>query len=793
MNLSKDKHTCPICLQPNKTARELYIHLGLCHYGSVTTLNIPEEVNNQNEHRFRCDVCTGGFHSLRELYRHQRSHFDQVNCEPKPKKRRMESSSHITHRNKLGQGSSTDKHRKSAKNLSTNHQNDPKPGTSGIQLRIDKGTLRRPNESEQAMDTAQQQEVDKPAPSGYQLREKSRRHNRKFNAEDIVYVLRVNEHVIAKKIAEVLNELYNMFQNLLNDLRNDLQNGDLVRFYMNHPMLYAPIIIPAQPIEEISIEDIMTEIEKVLQSEEELHLDEHFEIHVGILRIPRGGRGEKVINVQQAVKRKRSIVEITNNVDSLCFDRAVVVCLARLNNNQKQWKNIIRKDTNHQLKEAVKLRESVGLPKDQMVSLKDISLYENLLGVQIIVVSNEAINSIIYSGRQKCPKQIYLLKLPNHYHSIISIQGFYGTNHFCNTCLKAYNNHNHSCSTTCTVCKNSNCTNLTQIFCKDCNMTCRSDECFKRHKATNVHRKFKEASRQSLCDKFCLCLQCHMVLKRDKRSPEKHICGEYFCQNCKEYVIGRHLCYQRYCEPKSQDVNFVFFDFECRQDAIAQCSLGYLKPSRCSITCKDEKLCKKCSLCMNCRESWCGKYKHLPNFAVAQTVCDKCVENPLTRNSKCVKCGSRCDKCNVLGKKQKYLSDPCPDTCGLQERIFYGDNTGDSFSEWLFHSKRSGFTAVAHNMGGYDGYFLLDYLLRNWKKPDNIIYQGSYITFMEINQGLNIKVIDSYKFLPMKLSKLSKAFGIPENKGWFPHFFNLKQNWNYLGPYPEVTSMVKSL
>ena len=136
MNLSKDKHTCPICLQPNKTARELYIHLGFCHYGSVTTLNIPEEVNNQNEHRFRCDVCTGGFHSLRELYRHQRSHFDQVNCEPKPKKRRIESSSHITDRNKLGQGSSTDKHRNHAKNLSTNHQNDPKPGTSGIQLRL---------------------------------------------------------------------------------------------------------------------------------------------------------------------------------------------------------------------------------------------------------------------------------------------------------------------------------------------------------------------------------------------------------------------------------------------------------------------------------------------------------------------------------------------------------------------------------------------------------------------------------------------------------------------------------
>ena len=71
-------------------------------------------------------------------------------------------------------------------------------------------------------------------------------------------------------------------------------------------------------------------------------------------------------------------------------------------------------------------------------------------------------------------------------------------------------------------------------------------------------------------------------------------------------------------------------------------------------------------------------------------------------------------------------------------------------------------------------------------KPDSIIYQGSKITYMEVKRGLNIRVVDSLKFLPMKLAKLSKAFGLKETKGWFPHLFNLQCNWNYVGKYPEA-------
>lgn len=51
---------------------------------------------------------------------------------------------------------------------------------------------------------------------------------------------------------------------------------------------------------------------------------------------------------------------------------------------------------------------------------------------------------------------------------------------------------------------------------------------------------------------------------------------------------------------------------------------------------------------------------------------------------------------------------------------------------------------------------------------------------------LSLRVIDSYNFLPMALSKLPACFGIEElTKGFFPHLFNTPENQNYIGPVPD--------
>ena len=87
---------------------------------------------------------------------------------------------------------------------------------------------------------------------------------------------------------------------------------------------------------------------------------------------------------------------------------------------------------------------------------------------------------------------------------------------------------------------------------------------------------------------------------------------------------------------------------------------------------------------------------------------------------------------------------------------------------------------------GYDGVFLLEYLVNNSMRPSKVIYNGSKIMYMEVAKGLHIRLLDSLNFLPMKLAALPKAFGLAELcKGYFPHFFNKRENQQYVGPYPE--------
>jgi hypothetical protein len=104
------------------------------------------------------------------------------------------------------------------------------------------------------------------------------------------------------------------------------------------------------------------------------------------------------------------------------------------------------------------------------------------------------------------------------------------------------------------------------------------------------------------------------------------------------------------------------------------------------------------------------------------------------------------------------------------------------FGKWLFNDQHKDFTVLAHIMKGYDGHFLLEYLLSNSVTP-KVIYTGSKIMSIHVERGLNIRVIDSL----MSLAKLPQAFGLDElKKGYFPHYFNTRASENYIGPYPTI-------
>ena len=91
-----------------------------------------------------------------------------------------------------------------------------------------------------------------------------------------------------------------------------------------------------------------------------------------------------------------------------------------------------------------------------------------------------------------------------------------------------------------------------------------------------------------------------------------------------------------------------------------------------------------------------------------------------------------------------------------------------SFCEWLFSNSNSGYIAIAHNMKGYDGIFLLQCIVKShvsmYSKPEMIL-NGTKILSLKYRDA---KVIDSLSFLPCRLKSLQTLL-ISENlKKSFP-------------------------
>ena len=100
------------------------------------------------------------------------------------------------------------------------------------------------------------------------------------------------------------------------------------------------------------------------------------------------------------------------------------------------------------------------------------------------------------------------------------------------------------------------------------------------------------------------------------------------------------------------------------------------------------------------------------------------------------------------------------------------------------NDKFKGYTLIAHNSKGYDGPFLLKWLIDQDIKP-YCIYNGAKIMFMEIPK-LSIRFIDSLNFLQMPLKSFPKRVGMNElKKGYFRHYFNKKCHENYVGSIPS--------
>ena len=107
------------------------------------------------------------------------------------------------------------------------------------------------------------------------------------------------------------------------------------------------------------------------------------------------------------------------------------------------------------------------------------------------------------------------------------------------------------------------------------------------------------------------------------------------------------------------------------------------------------------------------------------------------------------------------------------------------FCNWLFSKQHKGITAIAHNLKGYDGQFILNHIIKVGLKLPKLIMNGNNIMKLELN---GIRLIDSLNFMNFALAKFPATFGLQEmKKGYFPHWANTDEYWNYTGPYLDMS------
>ena len=407
----------------------------------------------------------------------------------------------------------------------------------------------------------------------YQINPVRKHHSQKFNMTAKNYSVRFNNQLDNVNLLESQNRTYDIFDHLLEDVTEGMNSTDQVRFVLSSNQLQFPISLPFCPLEQLTTEKVLAMVEKVVQSNEEFRLNDTVNIDIIRVEMPQGsGRSNvkrQMLNIRDYLKKKGSVITI-NNKDDLCLARALVVSIARIEKDPR-YKHIINSSRPLQREKAFDLHEAANVPLGPC-GLNKVDLFQqHLTNYQIIVVSGDQNNTIIYPPQPRTnpnpEKSIYLYYQANHFDVITSLPGFLNTNYFCHTCHKGYDHTtDHLCDEMCQSCRGFGCTiEDNGITCQECHRLFKNQTCYDRHKQEPIN-----GSGKTVCEKVRKCPKCHNSM--DVRRLNNHSCVDNKkCSTCNAVLTPddpNHQCYMQQEQPKEEPsyAQLLFFDFECNQE-----------------------------------------------------------------------------------------------------------------------------------------------------------------------------------------------------------------------------------
>ena len=130
----------------------------------------------------------------------------------------------------------------------------------------------------------------------YNFRKKSERTYVKNVAIDKTYQVKVDEEHHRQRLEDIRDGLHRMFERVLEEARCDSVGNDLSGFVIQHDALHDPIIIPLQPWDQLNADVVLGTVGKVLDSNQNLTVDESMDISFGTVELPKGSGGTNHAN-----------------------------------------------------------------------------------------------------------------------------------------------------------------------------------------------------------------------------------------------------------------------------------------------------------------------------------------------------------------------------------------------------------------------------------------------------------------------------------------------------------------
>ena len=405
----------------------------------------------------------------------------------------------------------------------------------------------------------------------YQIKPIREHHSKKFNMTAKNYSVHFNNALGDVDLLESRNRTYGIFDRLIEDVTEGMNPTDQVRFVLRSDQLQTPISIPFCPLEELTVEKVLSNVEKVVQSNEDFRLNDTVTINIIHVEMPRGsGRLKRTtLNIRDHLKKKQSVITI-NNKDHLCLARALAVSIARIEKDPR-YRQIKEARGHIQLQRALDLHQAANVLLGPC-GIDEVKLFQHyLVQYQIIVVSGDHNNSIIYPPEPPAnpnpEKSIYLYYQANHFDVITKLPGFLNTNYFCHVCHKAYDHTtDHLCNGMCRSCRGFGCIIQDNgMVCNECDRLFKNQACYDRHKQQPIN-----GGGRTVCQTIRKCPKCNQSMDVRKIGKPHH-CVDKTCPTCKKERNPQdlnHKCYMQQLKPKEESSynQLLFFDFECTQE-----------------------------------------------------------------------------------------------------------------------------------------------------------------------------------------------------------------------------------